>query len=109
MVIEDGQLTIHKGYVEINNCSLENVICRFIHRKTGKNGAKFWGCSITPDSLIRMINKKHYHVEVIEELYVEGLLYWRCGLLKKKSFFRKLNPYIIIEINDYYSMSYTCE
>lgn len=95
------------GYVRLCGCSSDDFCCSIIKRKASRKGAKLHGKPISLKELGDLLSENKKSIEIFLELYNNNCLYWRGDLYPYKK--RGLNDWVIIEIMDFFSMTYDWE
>lgn len=109
-LIENGRISVTDGgTITLKDCESIEFSCYIINRKITKKGTKLYGRPLSLYELKNYLQKKHCYIEIIEELYDYGTMFWLGELCPKKpknSVFRKLFPYVVIE-SAFCPMDYT--
>lgn len=92
------------GQIRLHHCTIQDIECKLIKCKATKRGCKFSGREISIDALNKLLDKNHA-IEIFLELYDVSFLYWRCELYSPKRGGRGLFPHIVIEADDFSSIT----
>lgn len=107
VIVNDNAELTSTGYVELSDCSADEINCHVIRREPTPVGARLYGEPISLTELSNILNLEGRKIEIYLELYDFNYLYWRGVLLPYKT--DSLSDNIVIETSGCFPLSYFWE
>lgn len=81
IVSDDEVIKSSFGYIELSDCTANDVFCYFFRRSPSPQGAILQGDPLSTVELAELLERKDHILEIFMELYDFNCLHWRGVLL----------------------------